>query len=61
MDKEEYGGPHAKMAIEVWIEADEKSKDAVNAKIAEITEKWKEIGAYEPKQYLVLVITILFS
>jgi hypothetical protein len=54
-------GLHAKIAIKVWIEVDKRSKDAINAKIAEITEKWKEIGAHGAKQYLVLVVTVSFS
>jgi hypothetical protein len=49
-------GLRAKIAKEVWMKADEVSKDAVNAKIAEITEKRKETGARGAEQYLELVL-----
>jgi hypothetical protein len=32
-------GLHAKMAKEVWMEADEMEKNAINAKITELAEK----------------------
>src|ERR1700733_3289638 len=48
-------GLHAKIAKEVWMKADEVSKDVVNAKISEIMEKWKETGARGAEQYLELV------
>ena len=54
-------GLRAKIAKEVWMEADEVSKDAINAKIAEITEKRKEIVIRGAEQYLALVVTVSFS
>jgi hypothetical protein len=49
-------GLRAKMAKEVWMEADEMEKNAVNAKIAELAEKRKGgSGARAPEQYLEFV------
>ena len=45
-----------KIAKEVWTEADEATKEAVNAKIAKITEKQRIVGTHGAEQFLESVL-----